>query len=258
MIHDFQRKIVYRLIPTTAWDCIAKHRATFAKARYTKASNRAKHKAIAEAEAAKKMGKEAPPQPPQPPKPAVLLCQSKVGTLNVIYRLALKQAGVITGNALGPRTPQRTAKLRKHGVSPKLKRPKPKVYQHHSKVLVLTTSQPGLSASCDNDVRSLQRHLDDLEAVGVLLERRRLPRGKFPTDTYQLVLDGSFLDWQEVRVYANGTTVADGADRPPVAPTQPAQGEKLPSSGPEPPGALAAQLAALLAPHREKNRGTVD
>lgn len=223
MNHDFSKRKIYRLVVATAWQCIGARRKELAKQEYSKQRVRERTEA--------KKSKSAPPPPPP-----VLLCQSKLRSLDVVYRLALAEAGVSSKDPT-PRTAARTAHLRKHGIAPKKKpaRRKPKIFDSPVQELRLTTTQAGLAASCGCSVRSLQRHLDDFEAAALLKFRQKLPQGKVPTPSYQLVLDASFLDWQEVAVFANGTTVADGADRPPVLAT--AAGTAAPGRAPAPPGA---------------------
>ena len=108
--------------------------------------------------------------------PARLLCQSKLRSFDTIYRLALAECGVAT------------ADRRRAG-------PQPGPYTSVAQELRLTTSQAGMAMSCGCDVRTLQRHLDDLQALGLIKVRQQLGLNRFGSPSFQLVLRAGFLDW---------------------------------------------------------------
>lgn len=229
MNYDFSKRTKYRLVVGTAWSCISARRKELEKTPYCK-------KRAREREKARKSGEALPPPP-------VLLCQSKGATLDKVYLLALREAGVSSKMPTISRAAL-SAHLCKHGVPKKKKaaRRTPKVFESYTKELRLTTTQAGLATTCNHVPRTLQRHLNDLEAVALVKFREKLPQGKHPTPSFRLVLDASFLDWQEVAVFANGTTVADGtgeADQPADQPSAAALAAALSaarSGSPSPPG----------------------
>ena len=191
MTADFQQKKVYRLVGFTASSRISAHVKTFAKAAYSIAARRERDKAEAAAQ------KTAPtPALAAPARPPVLLCQSKQNTLKDVYRLALGEAGIFTTDARSPRTLSRDEALKQAGMRRKPKRAKP--YESVAPQLRLRTAQAGLAATCGCTVRTLQRHLDDLQALGFVVVRQQLGLNNFKSPSFQLVLDASFLDWQEI------------------------------------------------------------
>lgn len=107
---------------------------------------------------------------------ARLLCQSKLRTFDTVYRLALAEGGVATADR------RRTE-------------PAPGPYTSAGSELRLTTSQAGLAVSCGCDVRTLQRHLNDLQALGLVKVRQQLGLNRFGSPSFQLVLHADFLDW---------------------------------------------------------------
>uniref|UniRef100_UPI0026DF9749 hypothetical protein n=1 Tax=Hymenobacter sp. BT730 TaxID=3063332 RepID=UPI0026DF9749 len=167
-------RTAYVLNVKSSWQGIAAHRKQHSKARASAARR------------LQQRGGEPGTPPPSiiPPTGAVLLCASKMRTLDTILRLAMNQA------------------LRESHAGP-----------FPAKEIRLTTTQAGLAITCDCSVRTLQRHLEDLHTLGYIKVRQQLQRG------FQLVLTAPFLDWTEVQVPLPAPVVSPPAPAPAVAPT---------------------------------------
>lgn len=210
MATDCQPKKVYRLVGITAPARVRGHLKNYGRAAHSRAARCEREKAEA---VAKKLGVDVSPAPP---KPAKLLCQSKLNTLKDVYLLALGEAGAFTTDARNPRTISRDEALKKAGLRRKPQKPK-RHYDNVAPQLRLRTSQASMAATCGCAVRTLQRHLDDFEEIGLVVVRQQLGVDRYGSPSFQMVLDAAFLDWKEILLNSYGVAADEGPDSAPVS-----------------------------------------